>query len=228
MNRLAMMLILVIAAVSESSCASNAFNRSSSELTTTSPNNTFVVHMQEREGTSGLLIRLDVKKQDQPLIENGIFDSGESSPFLYPERKYSWAEDNVLRFGQISCCVHDQISITNQTQKVIRYLRLDAGNVYLLLELQPGQKTQLQDNAQTDQRADISWIGGFGRFADGKEFSNWGMNFQIRGKYKAPAHYCIQIQEDRVLVQSREFEGFQSGESGKTVARPEAKSPACE
>src|SRR5436190_22134848 len=110
LNKLAIILILVIAAVSEISCVSNSFNPSSSELTTTSPNNTFVVHMQEREETAGFVIRLVVKKHDQPLIQNEIFGSGESSPFLYPQPKYSWAEDKVLRFGEISCCVHDQIS----------------------------------------------------------------------------------------------------------------------
>jgi hypothetical protein len=121
----------------------------------------------------------------------------------------------------------DELSVVNQTGRVIRYLKVTAWNDFLLLELQPQTTTRLLDGPQTDKGADISWVGGFGQFDDGRNFNNWGRNFTIRDKYKSPSHYCIFIEEDRVVVQSREYEGIDTGESGKTVELPEAKNPSC-
>ena len=229
MKKAAFIIILVILAAIVIFYFADPFHRSPTELTTTSPNKTYRVHMQDREAVGfEHVVHFNVAKNEQPLIENEIFYS-DSSEFIYPELKYSWAGENVLRFGELDSSVKpDEVSITNQTDKIVRYLKIDAGNSYLLLELQPQTTIRLGDRPQTDKRADMSWLGGFGKFVDGRSFSNWGMNFHISGKYTSPAHYCVFIRERDVIVQSKEFEGFGTDKSGEIVEVPKAKSPSCQ
>ncbi|MBV9957281.1 MAG: hypothetical protein JO360_02630 [Acidobacteria bacterium] len=206
------------------------FHDSLAELSTISPNKTYKVNMQERVTLDvEHVVYFNVVKTERPLIEHEIFYS-DSSQFIYPDLKYSWAAENVLCLNDFDSSIKpDEISVINQTDKVIRYLKIDAtSSSFLLLEVQPQTTTRLLARPQTDRRADISWIGGFGKFDDGSEFANWGRNFQIRGKYSAPAHYCVFIRDGEVVVQSREFEGFRIDSSGKIVEMPEAKNEACQ
>jgi len=205
------------------------FDRSPSEIATASPNKTYRVYMQDR-ATEGFehIVNFNVTKNEKPIIENEIFYS-DSNRFIYSELKYSWAAENVLRFGELDSSVKpDEISIINQTNKIIRYLKVNAGNSFLLLELQPRTTTRLFDRPQTNKTADISWVGGFGKFDDGRSFSNWGKNFRIKGKYTSPAHYCVLIKDGEIVVQSREFEGFSTDKSGKIVEAPEANNTFCQ
>ena len=229
MKKAALTIILVILGAIAIFYFANPFHSSPTELSTMSPNKTYKVYMQDREAEGfEHIVHFNVAKAEKPFIENKIFYS-DSSQFIYPELKYSWAAENVLRFGEFDSSMKpDEISVINQTNKVIRYLKIDAGNSYLLLEVQPQTTTRLLDHPQTDQRADISWIGGFGHFDDGSGFSNWGMNFHIRGKYTSLAHYCVFIRDGEVVVQSREFEGFKTDKSGKIVEVPEAKNLSCQ
>ncbi len=229
MKKTAFTIILVIIGAVAIFYFVDPFHSSPTELTTLSPNRTYGVYMQDREAEGfEHIVHFNVTKAGKPLIENEIFYS-DSSQFIYPELNYSWAAENVLRFGEFNSSMKpDEISVINETNKVIRYLKIDAGNSYLLLELQPQTTTRLFGRPQTDKTADISWVGGFGKFDDGKDFSNWGMNFHIRGKYTSPAHYCVFIRDSEVLVRSKEFEGFDTDKSGKIVEIPEAKNPSCQ
>jgi hypothetical protein len=188
-----------------------------------------MVQMQDRETVGvGRVVHFNVARNKQALIENEVFYS-DSSAFIYPDLKYSWVSESVLRFGEFDTSIKaDEVSVINQTNKIVRYLRVNAGNEYLLLEIQPQTTTRLFDRPQTDKTADISWIGGFGKFDDGAGVSGWGMNFHIRGKYTSSAHYCVFIRDGGVIVQSKEFEGFGTDESGSTVEKPEAKNPNCQ
>jgi len=226
MKKAALMVILVIVVAVVISCSVNPFRRSPAELISRSPNKTYRIHLQDRkEGDH--IVRFDATKGDQTLIQNEIFFA-DSHPFIYPELKYLWTAENVLRFGEFDPSVKpDEISIMNNTDRVVRYLKIEAQNTYLLLDVEPHSTTRLFPSPQTDKQSDISWVEGFGKFADGANVASWGMNFHVRGKYISPAHYCVSILDREVVVQSKEFEGFDTDQSGKTVERPTARNPFC-
>ena len=215
---------LVIIIVNFSFIFSSCSFSSPTELTTSSPNKLYKVHMKEKEESgTDYIVKFSVEKQGRMLIEDKIFhrDSGE---FIGTGLKTNWLSENVLTFGWLNSSEQpDEISVVNQTDKVIRYLKVTAGDRFLLLELQPYSKTQLLAYPQTDKTADISWIGGIGMYDDGQMIPAWGMNFRIRGKYISPARYCVLIKENEVVVQSKDFEGFLHNRDVQ-----EAKNPSCQ
>lgn len=203
-----------------------------SEITAVSPANTYSVSL--REDASDAInfdygMRFTVIKNESPLVENESLYTG-SSPFfnLYP--KHAWIDENVLWFGGHDLTPsmrRDEISVINETNSVISYLNVTASDRFLLLEVQPHTSTRLLARPQTDQTANGSWISCFGKFADGRNI-NEGRNFSIRGQYVSPAHYCIFVREEGVVIQSREFEGFEIDSAGEVVPLPEAKNLSCQ
>jgi hypothetical protein len=197
---------------------------SPTELITSSPDKVYKVHLMEMEESgTDYQVKFSVEKQGRMLIEDKIFHS-DSGKFISSGLKTNWLSNNVLALRYLDSSEKpDEISVENQTDKVIRYLKITARDRFLILELQAHSKTQLSAYPQTDKTADISWIGGVGMYDDGQMLPAWGMNFRIRGKYISPAHYCVLIKENEVLVQSKDFEGFLD-----KIEVPEAKNSSCQ
>lgn len=200
-------------------------------ITSASPSNIYSVGLQgdHSNANSPNKVLFTVEREGKVLLENeGLYD--DSAPFLQMYPTHLWVMENVLWFGGhdlTPSAKRDEVSVVNETNKVISYLSVDASDMFLLLEVQPRSLTRLLTRPQTDQTADISWVSCFGKFADGRD-KGGGRNFSIRGKYVSPAHYCIVIREEEVVIQSREFEGFEIDSAGKTVPLPDAKNPSCQ
>ena len=206
------------------------FNQPNAEFTTASPNNTYRVYMKDRELENvNHVVRLNVMKNEKQIIENEVFYSG-SSQYLGAEPKHTWVAENVLRFGSIDTVpssLPDEVSVVNQTDRLVRFLKVTAGNDFLILEVQPQTTTRLFARPQIDKTSSLSWIGGYVKF-DGSDMSQWGRNFTIEGKVTSPAHYCVIIKEEGVVVQSKELDSYEGVESGKIVQEPVMKDPFCQ
>jgi hypothetical protein len=140
-----------------------------------------------------------------------------------------WVAEDILRLGgaeiipQAKC---DVLNVRNDTATPIAYLIISSRNgkpseKFLVLDLQPQSTITLYAQPQTDQGADMSWIMCQTKFADGREIPAVGMNFAIAGLYKGPAHYCLIVEDGKVVIKSKEFEGVEFS-SGNRVTIPKA------
>jgi len=186
---------------------------------TVSPNGIYTVQFQERPRGWPSMTHYDIYiscfRDGQPLIEDIVL----IGPGTFNRKRFrdkyqdvSWESDNILRLGgkdrlpQSQCDVY---LISNNTNKVVSYLRVNGkwDERFIVFDLQPQSVIKLYPQPQTDQDADLSWVGAEVRFADGGK-AYGGADFQIRDLYKGPAHYCLSIKEKQILIMSREFEGF--------------------
>jgi hypothetical protein len=207
------------------------------DLTTVSPNLTYKIHLKEQtnishkpfNGQDNHQVVFSVLKNGEQIIENEDLYGGDiyddRFTVLFPE--HEWIADSVIRFGNKnspSSTQHDEISISNSTEKVIAYLRVRAGKgeMFLLFDLQPKSVIRLNTKPQTDRGEDLSWVDCKGKFNDGERISEEGANFKVRGKYQGTAHYCISINNNGLDIKSQEFEGFKSSVSGAETEIPKA------
>jgi hypothetical protein len=142
---------------------------------------------------------------------------------LFP--KWDWISNSAIKFGRKDAgpqTWQDELTIANETNRVVTYLNVRVGKdeMFLLLELQPGSVVKLPVQPQTNKNADLSWVWCSGKSEPGTNLPEAGTNFNIRGKYSGPAHYCIEIKDDGASIGSREFEGYKSDISGNGVAIP--------
>jgi hypothetical protein len=180
------------------------------------------IHLGPRESNE---VRFSLLKEGRALVKNAGLWSGDryGGRFLDALPEHKWLSDSILRFGDkdtIPQELHDEILISNSSSKTISYLRVGAwpAEIFLLINLEPGAVRRLAAYPQSDQGSDASWVSCYGRWEDGKDIPIEGMNFDIRGRYKGPAHYCIVIKGEGVQIESKEFEGFNIDASGiKTV-----------
>ena len=193
------------------------------KITTTSPERNYEVMLKERaelswwpldwSGHDNHNVQLTVMKNGKTMIESETIFSGRAfdSRFRQNWPNQAWQSNNVLQFT-----VHDfspslnrdQVFVTNDTDHALSYFRVDARDMFLLLELGPHSSVRLFATPQTDKIGDTSWVGCFGRFDDGRVLRYEGKNFIIRGKYVSPAHYSISIRDIGVVIESKEFEPY--------------------
>ena len=200
------------------SLACRASEQKHFELNITSPDATYRTHFKERVGSPGPTrheVRFDVFKgevsllKDEQFYEGGVNDNMFSD--LYPE--HLWISPSVLRFGRKDNSPepqHDEVSIENDTDRLITYLKVNAGKYesFLLLELKPRSLVVLNPQPQTDKGQDLSYIGCKGRFNDGTPIGEEAGNFRVQGRYRGSAHYSIKISTNGVLISSKEFESL--------------------
>ena len=186
---------------------------------TRSPNSIYSVQIERRqhkptkqESYSWDLI-LSVSKQGQSLMSNTQVDDGDVSTHLtlpkYPE--LNWVSENVFRLGEKNALPElqcDMLFVHNSTEKTVQHLIVEGhySEAFFVIDLQPGASVTLYAQPQTDKGQDRSEMAAHGQLVDGKKFNGY-VSFEIRGLYKAPAHYCLTIQDDEVTIRSHEFEG---------------------
>ncbi len=237
MRVLIVIIIWVVFPVITSSCffdsVSSPFN-----LKTKSPKDTYTVQLKETIKDAAPTpsdpyshkVHFSVSKKEQAVVSGVLYNGDDfDSQFLKKYPKHTWVSDNILKFGGESIASEcDEVLVYNASAKAISFLQIFTGRneMFLLLELQPKSSTKLCTLPQTDQGADLSWIGFGGQLASEQETFNGGVNFNIRGKYTKPARYCVTIKDDDVEVRSQEFEGFKLGASGGEIKVP--KSSDCE
>jgi hypothetical protein len=100
-------------------------------------------------------------------------------------------------------CSADDVHVTNNGNQTVNHLRvnIDGFEMFIVFDLGPSEETVLSTLPQTDRNGDRSAMTNWGE-RSGKTLQG-GAAFDIRGKYKGPAHYFINLADDGVSITSR-------------------------
>jgi hypothetical protein len=210
-------------------------------LTLTSPNKTYVVHLDEHADRYLLPIHLDSRrfssevrfnafKGGQSLAQNEmLWDDPSGGARFFDSYKYRWINDSVLKFGwdeSVPQLKNDEVVVSNDTNRPINQLVVNANEHFLILDLQPKSSVKLSAYPQSW----LSWVSCKGSFASGKSIPFDGVNFFIRDNRESHVsqHYCISIRDDELLIQSQEIEGYKEENGVKTTIPKCSNNPLME
>ena len=170
-------------------------------------------------------VSFGVFKRGNRIIKNARAHSGDwfdiSFELAYPE--HVWADENILRFGRelnVPGVKTDTLAVTNTSNKIIKYLKIKAKDMFLIFEMQPHSRLSLTSSHQSW----LSWIECEGEFTDGEPISWGGVNFFHRDTLGEPLRYCLSISESGLRIESPQIEGFDAKGSGDAPNVPKAES----
>jgi hypothetical protein len=188
-------------------------------LSTTSPDKTYTVKLTG-DKSSPLLPFYDHRtnfnlfKNSRPLVENepvARYDFLDSSfGEMYPE--HVWSGESVLRLGSDiseSEKSSDFLTVSNRTNKNIKYLRIEAGDMLFIFETPPHSINKYS----IPYLGDLPWIMAEGEFADGRHITWNGVNFLNDEKRKNSLRYCVSVTDDGLKIESPLMKGFNRGGS---------------
>jgi hypothetical protein len=163
-------------------------------LTTTSPNHIYTVNLKGNKGRPLIIpneVRADVSKAGQ-LFASDIWlhettDSFDLS-FEAGFPKVRWLTGNIVEFYRPEYFERgaDLLMVENQAGKLIKYLRVQAENKFLVFELASGTSISLKIPAA---RGDSQWIAIEGAFADDEKIPFKSASFDKR--QHSNYHICI-------------------------------------
>ena len=143
-------------------------------LTTTSPDHTYTVRLKGSKGRPLIIpneVRADVSQGRTLFVSDIWLHRAEDSFDLsfeagFPEVR--WLTDNIVEFYRPEYFDQgaDSLTVENNAGKLIKYLRVQSGNKFLIFELGSGKSISLKIPAA---RGDSQWIAVAGAFADGLE-----------------------------------------------------------
>lgn len=184
-------------------------------LTTSSPNGTYRVSLTGQKGRPvlGLMseVRFEVFKNGELFVAKKYLHSGDSFDLSfeagYPN--HGWLRENVLHFYReeyFSKDRPDTVIVTNKTSKMIRYLRVQSLDKFLIFDLGPSSSMQLAASAP---RGDIKWVGAEGEFSDGQKIELTGANFKTRQGLGNAFVYHVSISDHGLVVESPQLEKYE-------------------
>jgi len=188
-------------------------------LTTSSPNKTYTVELTGDKGRGGLIIPsvvgYRVFKDSQITAKNSRVHSGDwmdiSFELAYPE--HAWVNENVLRFWRNPHLPKekdkfDVLTISNDTDKTIKYLEVNARDMFLIFDLTPKSTLRLSSTHQ-------SWSYGVwirGEFEDGQNIE-YGTDYTHRDKLNKPLRHCLSVNYGYVKIESPQDENGDNEDS---------------
>lgn len=190
--------------------------------TITSPDGTYDVKLTESLGNDFLLFgcRTDAYVyRDGVLFARswGFFFSDDANCEIkrrYPTNR--WETNQILRFEKSRYSAsRDTIVITNNTGHSVSFLRVEAFDLFLLINIQPLARIELDIPHMTSpSRVEVD-----GALDTGNVFKRGGVSFDGS---KEIVRYCVSIESDNVLIGSPSLEGRTTGGS------PVPMSPKCD
>lgn len=212
MKQVAFAVILAALAFGGVGCA--PLSKPSVFFTTSSPQGAYKVEMSGHKNSPSVPFidhetRFSLFKNGQPLVVAApvytydILDSGFAEK--YPEG--SWVNDSVLRFGYKVAETKsrtDSLSISNYTDKTIKYLKITVEDLLFVFEMPPKSKMKLP----VPHGVSLSWIWVAGEFEDGQPLKSNGANFSYKDQSSEPLRYCVSVDETVVKVESPMMEGY--------------------
>ena len=143
-------------------------------LTTTSPDHTYTVRLKGSKGRPLIIpneVKADVSKVGQLFVSDIWLHQAEDSFDVSFEAGFPhvrWIADNTVEFYRLDSFDRgaDSLTVENNTGKLIKYLRVQSENKFLIFELGSGKSISLKIPAA---RGDSQWIAVAGAFADGLE-----------------------------------------------------------
>jgi hypothetical protein len=180
-------------------------------LSTASPNQKYTVELTGDKGRGGIVIPSAVKYNvligEERVMTDRLLHSGDamdiSFELAYP--KHAWINDNTLFFWSD---VHrrednlDVLLISNNTDKLIRYLRIKTWDLFFVFEVQPQSQVKLLFTHRSEGKS----ISVEGKFADGANI-DYAVGFPESGS-KTPQGYCVMIDYNRVAITSPREKGY--------------------
>jgi hypothetical protein len=149
---------------------------------------------------------LDVKvfKGAQPLVDAWAihyadwFDTAFDSEFV----GVNWIADHVLRMESAAArhrgaVPEDLVTVENNSGRALRLLSVKALDVFLMVDVPAGWKTQLR---ATPQSGDLSWIQAGGVLDDGTIFRHTGVNFTLPRGVGGAFHYSVDVQPGGIHI----------------------------
>lgn len=183
-------------------------------LSATSPGKTYTVELIGNKSSPKLPFynhwtNFNLFKNGSPLVKNvrvatyDLFDSGFAESYY----EYIWASDSVLRFGSdvyASAKSSDSLTVLNRTNKNIKYLKIEAGDMLFIFEPPPDSTNKYP----IPHLGDSPWVTAGGEFADGERINGKGVNFLNKEKRKNALRYCITVTDDGVKIESPLMDGY--------------------
>jgi hypothetical protein len=173
-------------------------------LSSTSPNQTYTVELTGDKGRGGFLIpsvvRSNILIGGERVVRDRYLHSGDamdiSFELAYP--KHAWINENTLRFWGDHRREDnlDVLLISNNTDKVIRYLQIKTWDLFFVFDLQPQSQVKLLFTHRSEGKI----ISVEGKFEDGARVE-YSAQFPEHRNHE-PLKYCVTIDYDRTNVQS--------------------------
>lgn len=174
-------------------------------LSTTSPNQKYTIELTGDKGRGGFIIYSVVKYNilvgGKLLVRDRLVHYGDamdiSFELAYPE--HAWIDENTLRFWSDRHRREnnlDVLLISNNTDKVIKYLRIEAWDMFFVFDVQPHSQLRLWFTHRSEGKG----ISAEGEFEDGS-LIDYGVWFLESGS-REPLGYCMSIDYDRVIINS--------------------------
>ena len=195
-------------------------------LTTRSPISPYEIRLEEDKSPIHLLlffsdIKFSAYKNDELMVRSEYLAGYDDFPsrFLTQFPEYGWAEDTVLEFRRKRLEQNDDIDkifVTNTSGKHVRYLRITAGDMFLVLDIKPNQGFSLEVSHQSGP----SWIQAAGMLDDGTPINSVGSNFLHPDDQRRPVRYCVSVTNTGLEIRSPSMEGWNSNKPG-TPESPE-------
>jgi hypothetical protein len=174
-------------------------------LSSTSPDNKYQVELTGDKGRGGFLIYSAVKYNvlinEHPIVRDRLLHYGDamdiSFEIAYPE--HAWIDGSTLRFWSNRHRREDNLDtllISNSTDKTIRFLRINAWDLFFVFDVKPHSQLSLKFTHRSEGKG----ISVEGEFEDGS-IIDYGVGFLENGS-TGPMGYCMTIDYDRVKVNS--------------------------
>src|SRR5688572_6272636 len=174
-------------------------------LSSTSPTHKYTIELTGDKGRGGFIIYSTVKYNilvdGKPVTRDRLAHYGDfmdiSFELAYPE--HAWIDDKTLRFWSNRHRREDNLDtllVSNNTDKVIRFLRIEAWDMFFVFDVQPRSHLKLSFTHRSEGKG----ISVEGEFEDGSLIDN-GVWFPESGS-REPLGYCMTIDSDRVTINS--------------------------
>ena len=179
-------------------------------LTSTSPNEVYEVGIREGKDS---MIYWEASKKGVKLVNSSTIPFNSPPPFfgeVYNTTK--WVEESILRIGgqekyTLDQC--DEILLHNNTAGKIKALMVSEHRkqTLLIFDLVPFSKTKISVQPIALSEPNMARIDVKAYFEDGKELSVIGNSFPNTEGYTGRLHFCVEINNDQLSVNSRELDG---------------------
>ncbi|MBI1760228.1 MAG: hypothetical protein HYR56_02220 [Acidobacteria bacterium] len=209
------------------------------KLTTLSPTGVYRIAIREKVFNDSsykvLLSQLSDERQSIGTTEYVLGEWGRPASLLsgyeaqprFFERftQHIWVANNIVRFSSQpinSGREADLIYVHNDTDTAINYLRVDCSlfrpdEMFLAFDLPPHATITIHSLPQT---SNVSHLYSQGAFVNGKEISETYLSFDAIKPQQSPSHYCLTINERKVVISSEEFEGFYRRDADPVTGSP--------
>lgn len=174
-------------------------------LTTHSPKATYTVNLvgqKERPLFFTNEVRFNVLKDGNAFWSDQYLHSGDSFDISfevgYPD--YQWLDENILHFYREEDFTESkpEIAITNNTNKVIMYMKLESQDKFLIFDMQPNSEIALRISSP---KGDYPGLKIQGKFSDEQSFREEAV-FKLNKKLNLVLTYHVYFIDNKVKIES--------------------------